>query len=197
MTLVLASTSTIRRSLLIGAGVKVDCIAPRVDEENLRVSLEAEGARPREIADALADAKARKVAERFEEAIVIGCDQVLDLDGRVLAKPASLAEAETQLRALRARAHKLHTAAVVYDKGKPVWRHIGDARLTMRPFSDRFLSGYLARNADGLLETVGGYKLEEEGIRLFDRIEGDHFVILGLPLLEILAYLGLRGVIET
>jgi septum formation protein len=197
MPLVLASTSAIRRALFFRAGVAVECVAPRVDEDSLKQSLNAEGVRPRDVADALAEAKARKIADRFPDAMVIGCDQVLDLDGRILSKPATLAEAEAQLRMLRGRTHKLYSAAVIFEAGKPVWRHIADARLTMRPFSDGFLAAYLEQQGDSLLETVGGYKLEEEGVRLFDRVEGDHFVILGLPLLEILAYLGLRGVIET
>lgn len=197
MPLVLASTSPTRRLLLSRAGLAVDCIAPRVDEESLRRSLETEGARPREIADALATAKALKVSDRFPDAMVLGCDQVLDLDGRVICKPATLADAEEQLRTLRGRRHRLHSAAVICEAGKPVWRYVADARLTMRPFSDDFLFGYLARQGDAILETVGGYKLEEEGIRLFERVEGDHYVILGLPLVEILNYLGLRGVIET
>jgi septum formation protein len=195
--LILASASEIRASLLRAAGVPVEVRPARIDEEAVRASLEAEGARPRDLADTLAELKARKIAEKHPGALVLGCDQVLDRAGTVFAKPQTPAEARAHLAALRGTSHKLLSAAVLYEDGRPVWRHVGEARLVMRAFSDAYLEGYLARNWDSIRHSVGGYKLEEEGVRLFDRIEGDHFTILGLPLLPLLSYLGTRGIIPA
>jgi len=196
MRLVLASASPIRSTLLSRAGVPHEALPARVDEAAIRAALEAEGAGPRDMADALAEAKARKMSEKFPEAMVIGCDQVLALDHEVLAKPETPAEAEAQLRRLRGRRHALMSAAVIYHDRQPQWRHVGIAHLTMRDFSDAYLSGYLARNRESVRESVGAYKLEEEGVRLFARVEGEYFTVLGLPLIDILSYLSLRGVIE-
>jgi septum formation protein len=195
--LILASSSPTRLALLRAAGVAADPQPPRVDEEQVRRALEAEGARPRDVADTLAEMKARKIAERQPQALVLGCDQVLEAGGRIYGKPETPAEARTQLTDLRGKTHKLLSAAVLYQDARPVWRHVGEARLTMRDFSDAYLDGYLPRNWDSIRHSVGGYKLEEEGVRLFDRIEGDHFTILGLPLMPLLAYLGTRGIIPA
>jgi septum formation protein len=191
--LILASGSEIRRLLLERAGVPVETYPARVDETSMRAALEAEGASPRDVADALADMKARRVAEKHPGRLVLGCDQVLARDREIFGKPETVEEAASQLRALRGRGHQLLSAAVIYDSGKPVWRHVSVARLHMRDFSDTYLEDYLSRNWDDIRLSVGGYKLEEEGIRLFTRIEGDYFTILGLPLLELLNYLTLRG----
>jgi septum formation protein len=168
-------------------------MVPRVDEESAKEALLAEGAPPRDIADALAAMKARRVAEKAVAAFVIGCDQVLDIEGRILSKPRTQEEARTQLDALNGRRHKLHSAVVVYEDGRPVWRHLGEVRLTMRTCSDGYLDAYVARNWESIRHAVGAYKLEEEGVRLFSRIEGDYFTVLGLPLVELLSYLTLRG----
>ncbi|MDZ7909285.1 MAG: Maf family protein [Gemmobacter sp.] len=193
----LASSSAIRLSLLRNAGLDVVPEAPRVDEETIRQALEAEGAQPRDIADTLAEMKARKIAERHLDALVLGCDQVLEFDRRVWAKPETLDDARSQLHQMRGQTHRLLSALVLYDRGEPVWRHIGRADLTMRSFSDIWLEGYLSRNWDSIRHSVGGYKLEEEGVRLFSRIEGDYFTILGLPLLPLLSYLEARGFIAS
>ena len=195
--LILASSSATRLALLTAAGVAVMAVAPRVDEGAVRAAMEAEGAAPRDIADTLADLKAAKVASRHPQAVVIGGDQVLDLDGRCLAKPGDTAAARTQLQQLRNRAHRLQTAVVVYHEGRPVWRHLAEASLTMTDFSDTYLEAYLARNAAVVTHSVGAYLLEAEGARLFTSVDGDHFCVLGLPLLPLLAYLGSRGWIDA
>lgn len=191
--LIVASGSQIRRQLLERAGVVVEVIPARVDEDTLRRALEAENALPRDIADALAEMKAEKVSRKSPGRLVLGCDQVLEHRGAVLAKPATLAEAASHLRALRADRHSLLSAAVLYRDGAPMWRHVGVVRLVMRDFTDAYLDDYLTRNWDSVREAVGAYKLEEEGVRLFSRIEGDYFNVLGLPLIELLGYLTLTG----
>lgn len=195
--LILASASPTRRGLLAAAGLVVECMAARIDEEAIRGALEAEGAQPRDVADTLAELKARKIANNHPDAVVIGCDQVLAFKGRVWGKPDSLDAARAQVQALRNQTHHLLSAVVLYEGGKPVWRHMGDVKLTMRDFSDRWLDGYLSRNWPALAGSVGGYKLEEEGVRLFSDVQGDYFCVLGLPLLPLLGYLGQRGFIET
>ena len=195
--LILASGSQIRADLLRAAGVPFTVTIPRVDESSIRAALEAEGASPRDMADALAEYKARRVSDRQPGALVLGCDQILTCDGVIYAKPESPEDARAQLLRLRGQRHQLLSAAVIYQDGEPVWRHVGVARLLMREFSDAYLDDYLARNWDSLRHAVGGYKLEEEGVRLFSRIEGDHFTILGLPLLELLAFFNLRGIIAA
>ena len=195
--LILASGSEIRLQLLLKAGLDVSARVARIDEAMIRAGLESEGANPRDIADTLAEMKAARVAAKCPEALVLGCDQVLEFRHQVWAKPQTSAEARAQLIALLGQTHKLLSAIVLFDAGEPVWRHVGEARLTMRAFSDGFLDSYLERNWPSVGQSVGGYKLEEEGIRLFERIEGDHFTILGLPLLPLLTYLGSRGFIEA
>lgn len=194
--LILASSSQTRLRLLQAAGLDVTSRSPRIDEAAIRDSLTAEAASPRDIADALAEMKARKIAERDGDALVLGCDQVLEFDGRAWGKPETPEEALQQLRAFRGKSHKLLSAIVLYDAGEPVWRHVGEVQLTMRMMSDDWIAGYVTRNWHSIQQSVGGYKLEEEGIRLFLTIEGDYFTILGLPLLPLLGYLGERGFID-
>jgi septum formation protein len=195
--IILASGSAIRGTLLRNAGVPFDTHVVRLDEEAIRDALLQEGATPRDIADHLAELKSMRAAVRHPDALVIGCDQVLAFGRDVLGKPGSLDEARAQLMTLRGREHRLLSAVVVCRNGEPLWRHVGEARLTMRDFSDAWLDGYMARHGDSLMDTVGGYKLEAEGVRLFSRIEGDYFTILGLPLLPLLSWLGLRGTIPS
>ena len=195
--LILASASPIRLHLLKAAGLQVTALPARIDEDSLRAALEAEAASPRDIADALAEMKAQKLADKHPTALVLGCDQVLDFSGRAWGKPETIDAARTQLRTLRGKTHRLHSAIVLCDAQRPVWRHIGEARLTMRDFSDSFLDDYLARNWESIRSAVGCYKLEEEGVRLFSAIEGDYFTILGLPLVPLLGYLAQREFIPS
>lgn len=194
--IILASGSEIRARLLQQACVPHRVEIARVDEELIKASLLAEDASPRDISDTLAEMKARKVSERFLDALVIGCDQVLDHRGKMLSKPTDAIEALDQLKALRGDRHILLSAAVICEAGKPIWRHIGQVRLRMREASDAYLEGYVTRNWNSIRHSVGAYKLEEEGVRLFTQIDGDYFNVLGLPLLELLAFLTLRGEIE-
>ena len=194
--LILASGSSIRQELLTRSGVSFETIIARVDEGSLRDALLADGAKPRDVADALAELKARRVAEKHTDALVIGCDQVLDFDGQILSKPETPEEALNQLKAMRGNRHMLFSAAVICEDARPVWRHVGQVRLTMRDASDEYLESYVGRNWQSIRHAVGAYKLEEEGARLFHRIDGDHFNVLGLPLLELLSYLVLRGTLQ-
>jgi len=191
--LVLASGSGIRRQMMENAGVSFEVSLPRVDEDAVCQSLLAEGASARDIADALAELKARKVSTRMPGALVLGCDQVLSFDGQIMAKPTSREQAEQQLRQLRGAGHQLLSAAVICEDGQPIWRFVGTVRLQMRDFSDSYLTTYLDRNWPDISNSVGGYKLESEGVRLFNRVDGDYFTVLGMPLLELLSYLILRG----
>jgi septum formation protein len=195
MAFVLASTSPIRLQLLRSAGLLVEAVAPRVDEEAARAALFAEGSRPRDVADTLAELKARKVADRRPGDLVLGCDQVLEIEGAILAKPEDPEQARDHLRQLRGRTHRLLSAVVAYEGFEPVWRHVSEARLTMHQISDGYLDDYVTRNWDSIRHSVGGYKIEEEGVRLFSAVTGDHFTILGLPMLPLLAWLGTRGMI--
>lgn len=194
--IVLASGSEIRQALLRNAGVNFEVQRLKIDEAAIRDSLVAEGASPRDVADHLAEAKARKGSLKDPDALVIGCDQVLALDGEIYGKPHSPQDARSQLDRLNGKSHQLLSAAVIYEGTKPIWRHVGVVKLRMRQASDAYLDNYVERNWESIRHSVGGYKLEEEGVRLFHRIDGDYFNVLGLPLLELLAYLTLRGVIE-
>ncbi len=195
--IILASSSQTRADMLARANVAFDRVPPRVDEDAIKAALAAESARPHDVADTLAETKARRVSDKHPGRLVLGADQVLDCGGRIFDKPRDLDEAAEQLRALRGRRHELLSAAVIYLDGEPQWRTVGHVRLYMRGFSDDYLRGYLDRQGPALLQSVGAYRLEDEGVRLFDRVEGDYFAVLGLPLLEILNFLTLRGVLQT
>jgi septum formation protein len=193
--LILASGSHIRAQLLRQSGVDFSISPARVDEEMVRDAMLHDGAPPRDIADALAELKARKVSEKNPGVLVLGCDQVLDHRGALLSKATSKENAIAQLTALQGDRHTLLSAAVICENGKPIWRHVGVVRLWMHAASDAYLEDYINRNWESIRHSVGGYKLEEEGVRLFSRIDGDYFTVLGLPLLEVLSYLTLRGVL--
>ena len=195
--MILASGSEIRATLLRNAGLSFEIIKPRIDEESLKAALAVENAKPRDVADCLAESKARKVSDKHPAEMVLGCDQVLDAQGTLLSKPTSQEEAIDHLLKLQNTRHHLLSAAVLYQNTEPLWRHVGKVTLHMRPLSQAFVESYVARNWDSIRHSVGGYKLEEEGVRLFTRIEGDYFNVLGLPLLELLNYLTLRGDLES
>ncbi|AXQ94943.1 Maf family protein [Cereibacter azotoformans] len=197
MRLLLASASETRLALLRAAGLELEAIPARIDEEGVRAALEAEGASPLDVADTLAEMKAQKLAERHREALVLGCDQVLAFRREVWGKAPDPEALRAQLVRLRGETHKLISAVVLYEAGRPVWRHAGEVRLTMRDFSDGWLDDYIARNWQTVRHSVGGYHLEGEGVRLFSAVEGDYFTVLGLPLLPLLNYLGQRGFIPT
>lgn len=192
--LTLASASEARARLLRAAGVAVAIRPARVDEEAVRAALAAEGVAPRDQADALAELKATK---RAAPGLTLGADQVLDHRGAVLAKPGTPEEAEAQIRALRGGRHALHAAAVIAEDGRPVWRHVATVTMTMRAVSDAYVADYVARNWETIRHAVGGYLIEAEGARLCARIDGDLFAVQGLPLLEVLGFLALRGAIAS
>jgi septum formation protein len=190
--LILASGSASRRQMLRAAGLTFDVIPSRVDEPALRRSLEAASTGPPSpdaLAAALAAAKARDVAAAHPQALVIGADQVLALGRCLYEKPRDRAEARAHLGDFRDSTHVLHSAVALATADTVLWEHISHARMTMRRFSDAFLDAYLASAGDAILSSVGAYQLEGLGIQLFERIEGDYFTILGMPLLPLLAEL--------
>lgn len=193
--LILASGSAIRAQLLARAGLSFSILRPAVDEAALK--LEFHQATPTNLAARLAGAKAGDVSRRNPDALVIGADQVLNFEGKAHDKPSSLAEARSQLLHFRGKTHALETSVTCCRGGKPLWSHAVHADLTMRDFSDSFLDAYLESLDEDTLTSVGGYKLEERGIQLFSRIEGDYFGILGLPLLPLLAFLRSEGFIAS
>ena len=194
MRVVLASASPIRAELLRRAGVDFDIEVARVDEPTIRESLAAEGASAEDAADALAEAKAMRVGRRRPpDDFVIGADQILDLDGAWLEKPGTIENARAQLAALSGRRHRLVSAAVVVRGGARIWGAVDGAGLTMRRLQTAQIDAYLAEAGPAVLGSVGCYQVEGIGVRLFDRIQGDHFTILGLPLLPLLGFLRGHG----
>jgi septum formation protein len=194
---ILASGSEIRAKLLCGAGVPFEVEVARIDEPAIIASLKAEQAKPHEIVDTLAEYKAQRIAAKHIDSLVIGCDQILVCDKKIYEKVTSIEAAREKLLALRGKPHQLMSSVVIFENGRPVWRHIGRAQLIMRDFSDAFLDDYIEKQGDGILSCVGCYKLEETGAQLFSHIQGDYFTILGIPLLEVLGFLRTRGVLKS
>lgn len=195
--LLLASGSPARAAMLRAAGLDFAVMRPGVDEAALRAALGAEGAAPRDVADALAEAKARRASARRPGALAIGSDQVLALGGEILSKPESPEAALETLGRLSGRTHALISAAVACEGGAPVWRHVETVRVEMRAPSAGYLADYVARNWAAIRETPGAYLIEGEGARLIARIEGSHYAALGLPLLPLLGWLAARGEIAA
>lgn len=192
--IILASGSKIRREILDGAGIDFEVISKPVDEGAIKSSMLSEGATLRDIADALAEAKARRVSQG-ESGLVIGADQIMEMDGELFDKPASMEEARERLLCMRGKTHRLIGAVVICENGRPVWRHMSKTILTMREFSEAFLDDYLAAEGKDLLKSVGAYRFEGRGAQLFSKVDGDFFSILGLSLLPVLDYLRERGAI--
>jgi septum formation protein len=183
----LASTSSIRKTILKNAGIEFVARDPGLDEDIAKQSMA--GYNPEAMANALAEAKAKRVSEIFPDALVIGTDQTLGLEGQIFDKPRSIGEARLHLQALRNKTHELCSSICCMQNGSAIWTYCGKAQLTMRNFSDAFLDGYVSSILNSYSSSVGGYKLEEIGITLFEKIEGDYFTILGLPLLPLLKFL--------
>lgn len=201
MTIVLASLSQTRRDMLTAAGVSFDAQGAPIDEESAKASFRAQGLRARDLADALAELKALRVSAKRPGTIVLGCDQTLALqDGTMFDKPRfdepgeALAE---QLRALSGQTHHLFSAVVACENGVPVWRHVDRVSLTMRALSGGFIADYVAREGAAVAGCVGGYRIESSGAQLFTKIEGSHFTILGLPLLPLLDWFRVRGLMPS
>lgn len=192
----LASKSAARQAILCNAGLAFEAVGSSVDEDAAKAGLLAEGGGPREIADALAELKAVKVSTK-RPGLVIGSDQTLELDGALFDKVDTVEAARERLIQLRGKVHKLHSAVVIARDGQPIWRVVETSRLSMRNFSDAWLDAYLARNAPDILSSVGCYFLEGEGVQMFDRIDGDYFAILGLPIVGLLDFLRLHGALES
>jgi septum formation protein len=194
--IILASASPTRARLLGAAGVRFTVRPPEIDEAPFKQRARQAGQSAIECALTLAAAKAGAVSRRFPEALVIGADQLLAAGDEWYDKPADLAAIRAQLRALRGRTHVLATAACVVRGGERVWHAASMPELTMRPFSDGFLAEYIAAEGEALLGSVGAYRLEGRGIQLFERMTGDHFAVLGLPLFELLDFLRSCGALS-
>jgi len=194
--LILASSSQIRQDILTGAGLNFTVQTSKVDEATIKTSMLADKAKPRDIADALAEAKALKVS-RMQTGLVIGADQVMVMDGILYDKPKDMDEARQRLWSMRGKSHQLIGAIVVCDNGQAIWRHIAKTTLHMREFSEGFLDDYLEKEGEGLLSSVGAYKFEGRGSQLFTHVDGNFFSILGLSLLPLLDYLRQRGAIKS
>lgn len=195
MNIILASGSASRRSLLAGAGVQAQSIQPNVDEEAAKNAMRADNVSVTNQAMQLAEMKAVKVSSQVS-GLVIGGDQMLNLEGEAFDKPVNLDGAAKHLRKLSGKTHTLETAIVIAENGAPIWRHMARPSLTVRTLSDRFIQSYIQTCGPPLLTTVGAYQLEGMGAQIFSKIEGDYFSILGLPLLPLLDYLRVRGVLE-
>ncbi|ESZ23153.1 MULTISPECIES: Maf-like protein [unclassified Mesorhizobium] len=194
--LILASGSPFRKAMLVNAGVDVEAVPAEVDERALEGPLQDSGVSPEDVALVLAEAKATDVSERRPGVLVLGCDQTLSLGDEVFHKPADREGARRHLLALSGKTHQLNSAAVLVRDGRVLWRHVGIASMTMRKLDPAFIGRHLARVGAKALSSVGAYQVEGEGIQLFEKIEGDHFTIVGLPLLPLLAELRDLGAID-
>ncbi|WP_375427620.1 Maf family protein [uncultured Sphingomonas sp.] len=196
MRLILASQSLSRRAMLAAAAVSFEAMSPQVDEDAAKAALGRE--RPRDLADALAELKAVKLSARFPDALVLGGDSLVALDdGAVLDKPYSREQAANHLARMSGRVHRLWSAAVIAEGGRPVWRHVESAEMSVRPLSYSFIDAYLESEWPAIAGCVGCYRVEGPGVQLFDRIDGSHFTVLGLPLLAVLDYLRTRSVMPA
>lgn len=194
--LILASGSPFRKAMLVQAGLDIEVVVANVDERTLEAPLQGSGVSPEDVAAVLAEAKATEVSERYPGMLVLGCDQTLSLGDEVFHKPADMEGARRHLLALSGKTHQLNSAAVLMRDGAVLWRYVGIANLTMRKLDPAFIGRHLARVGKSALASVGAYQIEGEGIQLFEKIEGDYFTIVGLPLLAVLAELRKLGAID-
>ncbi len=196
--LILASQSKSRLNMLHRAGLIVEAKPSLFDEDSVKTAMHAQGANARMIADTLAEQKALKISNKFPDELVLGADQILALDdGIMLDKATDIAAAKKQLKQMSGKVHRLISAAVICEGGKAVWRHIDIAKMDMRPLSDRFIINYTTQNWESVRYNVGCYAIEDEGSQLFRRIEGSLFTVMGLPLLAILDYCRIRGLLDS
>jgi len=194
--IILASGSQIRRDILTGAGIEFSVQVKPVDEGAIKQAMLSQAAKPRDIADALAEAKSIRVSQNTP-GLIIGADQIMVMNGEVFDKPKDMNEARKRLISMRGKTHSLVGAVVICENGFPVWRHAAKTVLTVRDFSDEFLDDYLKTEGEGILSSVGAYKFEGKGSQLFSHVEGDFFSILGLSLLPVMDYLRIRGALLT
>ena len=194
--LILASSSEVRKALLEKSNISFTSIKANIDEDAVKSSLSSENYSPRDIADALAELKASKISLKNQNSLVLGCDQILEFEGNILEKPPSKNSAIQQLMKISGKKHCAYSAAVIFESSQPIWRYVGKADLFLKNNSEEYISDYVNRNWESIKNSVGGYKIEEEGCRLFSKINGDYFSILGMPLLEIINFLCIRGVIN-
>ncbi len=187
--LILASQSPSRRDLLLNAGLTFDALPAKIDESEMKLSLQAAGATAKDTAIALAELKALKISKDFPEHLVIGADQMLECGGIWFDKPADMSHARAHLLSLRGKSHQLQNGVCVAKGNTIIWHYSNTAKLEMRNFSEAFLNEYLEKAGEGILGSVGAYHLEGFGAQLFNRIEGDFFSILGLPLLPLIDFL--------
>lgn len=192
--IILASGSPFRKTMLVNAGLDIEAVPANVDERALEAPLK--DVSPEDVASILAEAKATEVSERKPGALVLGCDQTLSLGDEIFHKPADMEGARRHLLALSGKTHQLNSAAVLCRNGQVLWRHVGVASLTMRKLDPAFVGRHLARVGAKALSSVGAYQIEGEGIQLFEKIEGDYFTIVGLPLLPVLKELRGLGAID-
>jgi len=194
---ILASASSIRSQMLHNVGINHEICPARIDEDAIKASLISELTEPRDMADILADLKAKKVSVQQPDAFVIGADQVLEFGNQIYSKPKTQDDLKGLLLKLNGHDHILYSGAVIYKEARPVWRHVGKVTLTMRDLSPAYIYDYVTKEWDNVRFCVGGYKIEEKGLRLFDKIDGDYFSILGLPLLDIVRFFDANGVLEN
>ena len=194
--IILASGSPFRKKMLEDAGVSFDVQRPEIDERAVEKAVQASGVTAEDLAAILAEAKALDVSQNNPGALVIGTDQTLSLGDEVLHKASDMEEARRRLLTLSGKTHQLNSAIVLVRDGDVVWRHVSVARLTMRQLDPGFIGRHLSRVGDKVLSSVGVYQIEGEGIQLFEKIEGDHFTIVGMPLLPLLQKLRELGMID-
>lgn len=194
--IVLASGSRFRKAILEAAGVSIDVMPAGIDERAVEETLDGSGASPEDVAQVLAEAKALDVSGKNPGRLVLGCDQTLSLGEELFHKPKDMEGARRRLLKLSGRTHQLNSAIVLARNGEVIRRHVGVASLTMRKLDPAFIGRHLARVGEAALGSVGAYQIEGEGVQLFEKIEGDHFTIVGLPLLPLLKELRELGAID-